>query len=208
MLTSGQVRLPRFVSALIVGALAARCGGGGSEPDHQAEWREVLRHKEAATVPGAAPEHKQVWADAVHAFVEKHPGHSRARDVWQLMQLEFADDLMDHGRAHQAIRFYRAVLAHDPRNERALHGWEQAAARLVISGQRLAEISRGMRQREVAARLGRPLPGWNHRVERRGTSFEAWYYQAGGGIAAVHFREGRVIATEETSSATVGRLSR
>lgn len=187
--------------------LATRCGGSGSEADHQAEWRDVLRHKQAATVPGAPPDRKQVWADAVHAFVEKHPGHGRAREVWQVMQLEFADDLLNHGQAHQAIRFYRAVLARDPGNERAARGCERASARLVISRQQLGEIARGMRQREVTAKLGRPVPGWTHRVERRGTTFEAWYYRTGRGLAAVHFRDGRVIATEETSSARVGRLS-
>lgn len=200
------MRVFRFVSLILAALIGAGCSRGGGEPDHQAEWREVLQHKQAASAPGAPAASRQVWADSLQAFVEKHPGHGRAREVWRRMQLEFADDLMEHGRVHQASRFYRAVLADDPRNERALRGWERAAALLLVRGRQLAAIKRGMRSREVAAKLGRPMPGWTHRVDRRGTSFEAWYYRTARGVAAVHFREGRVIATEETSSERVGRL--
>ena len=201
-----MVRVFAIVWALGMAALCSGCAGGEGEADRQAEWREVLQHKKAAAEPGAPPERRQVWADSVRGFAEKHPEHTRAKEVWMRIQIEFADDLMAIGRTHQAIRFYRSVLQHDPRNERALSGWRAAAGKLVISREKLAAITPRMRQREVAAALGHPMPGWTQRLERRGSVFEAWYYRTARGVAAVHFREGRVIAAEETSSSKLGRL--
>jgi hypothetical protein len=195
----------------LVAALAALvltgCGGGAAQPDHQAEWRDVLERKEAAAKPDAAPEHKQVYADSVRAFVAKHPDHGRAREVWQAMQLEFADELAELGRNQDAIRVYRAVLSHDPENEQARRGLARSADRLAISRETLLEIHKGMSHRQVAGLLGRPMPGWTV-VKRRGrTTIEGWYYRTrSGGVAAVYFREGKVFAAEENSSALTGRL--
>lgn len=199
------MRVFPFVAALLL-LLAAGCGERQLQPDHQAEWREVLEHKKAASARGATADHKQTWADSVRTFVQHHPDHERAREVWQRLQLEFADDLSSHGRYQQAIVFYRAVLAHDPANEQALRGLETAAGRLVVPREKLAQVRPGMREREVAAMLGRPMPGWSRKVRRRSATFEAWYYRTARGIAAVHFREGKVIVAEETSSARVGKL--
>jgi hypothetical protein len=181
----------------------------GNQPaaDHQAEWRDVLEHKRAAASPDASPGHKQVYADSVRAFVQKHPDHGRAREVWQLLQLEFADDLAAAGRYQDAIRFYRSVLTHHPENERARHGLALAADRLAITREKLLALRKGMSRREVAAVLGRPMPGWSVENRSSGVKFEAWYYRThAGAVAAVYFRDGEVLAAEESSSARVGRL--
>ena len=46
-------------------------------------------------------------------------------------------------------------------------------------------------------------------VKRRaGTTFEAWYYRTRTGeVAGVYFRDGEVIAAEESSNARLARLS-
>jgi hypothetical protein len=192
--------------------LLALLGGagcmGGEQPDHQAEWRDVLRHKPAAVAPDASPHHKQIYADSVRAFVVKHPNHGRAREVWQRLQLEFADDLAAAGRYQDAIRFYRAVLEHDGSDERARRGLAIAADRLAVTREKLLTLAKGMSERQVAAILGKPIPGWTVRNDRAGASFEAWYYRTrAGAVAGVYFRDGKVFAAEENSSSRLGRLS-
>ena len=195
------------VFGLVALLILAACGGGSAQPDHQAEWRDVLEHKRAATAPDAAPEHKQVYADSVRAFVVKHPDHGRAREVWQAMQLEFADELAQLGRNQDAIRIYRAVLSHDPTNDHARSGLAIAASRLAVSREKLLQVHKGMSHREVAKILGKPIPGWTVEKNRREATIDAWYYRTReGGVAAVYFRDGKVFAAEESSHALRGRL--
>ncbi len=192
---------------LLLIVFAACADRSAPTADHQAEWRDVLKHKRAAVAPGAKPEQKQVYADSVRAFVQKHPDHGRAREVWQRLQLEFADDLAALGRHQDAIRFYRAVLQHDPSNEHASRGLATAVERLAVSREKLLALEKGMSQREVAAILGKPMPGWSVVNERAEATFEAWYYRTrGGAVAGVYFRDGKVFAAEETSNAKLGRL--
>ena len=187
--------------------VCAACADREPQADHQAEWRGVLQHKKAAVAPDAKPEHKQVYADAVRGFVEKHPDHGRAREVWQRLQLEFANDLAAMGRHQDAIRFYRAVLQHDPSNEQASRGLATAVERLAVSREKLLALEKGMSQREVASLLGKPMPGWSAKNKRSEATIEAWYYRTrGGGVAGVYFRDGKVFAAEETSNARLGRL--
>jgi len=185
----------------------AACADRDSQRDHQAEWRHVLQHKTAAVAPDAKPEQKQAYADSVRAFVEKHPDHGRAREVWHRLQLEFADDLAAIGRHQDAIRFYRAVLQHDPASEHASRGLAMAVAHLAVSREKLLALEKGMSQRQVAAILGKPMPGWSAKNRRPEATIEAWYYRTrGGGVAGVYFRDGKVFAAEETSDAKLGRL--
>jgi len=200
------VRVFALVSALFA-LLAAGCGGRGAQPDHQAEWRDVLRYKKAAATSVATPHQKQLYADSVRAFVEKHPNHGRAREVWQRIQIEFANDLAAMGRYQDAIRFYRAVLAHDPANEQAKRGLGVALARLAVTRDKLLALEKGMSHREVASILGKPIPGWTISNRRPGVTMEAWYYRMPGDrLAAVYFRNGKVLAAEETSNAPLGRF--
>jgi hypothetical protein len=193
---------PALLGLLLIGG----CGTDAS-PDHQAEWRDVLRHKRDAVAPDAPAERKQVYADSVRAFVEKHPNHTRAREVWQRLQLEFANDLARVGRYQDAIRFYRAVLTHHPENEEARRGLAAAADRLAITRDKLEVLRKGMSHREVASVLGRPVPGWVVKHRRAGITYEAWYYRTRTGeLAAVYFRDGEVLAAEESSNAQLGRL--
>jgi hypothetical protein len=192
--------------ALLISACLGACGN--QQPlDHQAEWRDVLQHKRAAVAPDASPDHKQVYADSVRAFVVKHPTHNRAAEVWQRLQLEFADDLAEAGRYQDAIRIYRAVLAKHPENDHARQGRAVSATRLAVSREGLLALRKGMSQRQVASLLGKPIPGWVVKNRRAGATFEAWYYRTrSGALAGVYFREGKVFAAEETSNERLGRL--
>ena len=128
--------------------------------------------------------------------------HGRAREVWERLQLEFADDLSAVGRYRDAIGFYRAVLINHPDNEQARRGMAMAADRLAVTREKLLALHKGMSHRQVAGILGKPIPGWTVRQRRAGTTFEAWYYRTHTGeVAGIYFRDGEVIAAEESSSA-------
>lgn len=189
---------------LVIATAVAGCTGAGDQLDHQAEWRDVLRHKKAAIANAANPHLRQVYADALSAFVRKHPAHSRAREVYETIQLEFANELSSLGRYQDAIRFYRAVLISDPKSDEAKRGLEHAIDRLAVSHEKLLAIEVGMSQHQVAQLLGKPIPGWTVTNDRPSATFEAWYYRTtGGGVAAIYFREGQVFGAEEKSQARV-----
>jgi hypothetical protein len=192
--------VPIAIISLLVAACSADTG-----PDHQAEWRDVLQHKKAAVSPAASPRDKQVYADSVSAFLRRHPNHSRAREVYRRIQLEFASELAGLGRHQDAIRFYRAVLAHDPDNATAQRGLADAIDQLAVSRDKLLRLEKGMTRRQVAQILGKPVPGWTVEKNRPGALTEAWYYRTtSGGVAGVYFREGKVFAAEENSQAKLG----
>ena len=185
--------------------LLLQCSGAPARPDHQSEWRDVLRHKKAAESPAASTQQKQVYADSLSAFLGRHPDHGRAREVYHRIQLEFARDLASMGRHQDAIRFYRAVLTAQPKNEEAKRGLAESIDKLAVSRQKLLTVEVGMSRGEVASILGKPIPGWTSRNENSGTDYEAWYYRTNtGGIAAVYFRDGEVLAAEEKSNSRAG----
>jgi tetratricopeptide (TPR) repeat protein len=180
------------------------CAPETPEPDHQKEWRSVLERKKAAGNDASAAT-RQAYADSLAAFVRKHPNHSRAREVYHRVQLEFAEELMALGRHQDAIRFYRSVLTHDASNSEAHRGLTEAAERLAISMEKLEQLEKGMSHRDVAGILGKPIPGWTVKTRHRGLTVEAWYYRTTtGGIAGVYFRDGEVFAAESNSDAPLG----
>src|SRR3954451_6657042 len=97
------------------------CAGDDAN-DNTREWLHVLRHKKVALAPNATPQQKQAYADSLGAFVQKHPTHGRAREGYQRIQIDFANELASLGRYQDSIRFYRAVLTHDPANADAQRG--------------------------------------------------------------------------------------
>jgi hypothetical protein len=188
--------------------LALACCAGDDSVDNSREWLHVLQHKKAAVAPHATPQQKQAYADSLGAFVQKHPTHSRAREVYQRIQLDFAQELATLGRYQDSVRFYRAVLAHDPGNADAQRGMADAVAHLAVSRDKLLELEKGMSQRQVAHILGKPIPGWTARVERRDSVIEAWYYRrTDGGVAGVYFRDGELLVAEENSNAKIAVMN-
>jgi hypothetical protein len=103
--------MPRSTVVYVLFAtLVATASGNPVQHPETSEWLRVLSHKQAADSPNAPPAAKQAYADALAGFVNRHPSHSRARDVYHRIQLDFAQELASHGRYQDAIRFYRAVL--------------------------------------------------------------------------------------------------
>jgi hypothetical protein len=194
------------LSLVAIIALAACSSDQSSDP--QSDWVHVLSHKKAAIVSDAPTDARQVYADALHAFVMKYPGHTRARHVYQRVQLEFARELSVHGRYADAIGFYRAVLNQDPFNKEAMDGLSKAADRMAVSRQKLLALEKGMSPSDVAGLLGKPMPGWKLRTHHHDTDLESWYYRTtDGGIAGVYFRDGELLAAEEKSEAKLAPLT-
>ena len=184
---------------VLIALLAASCVRDAG-PDTAVEWRGLLQQKRAAMAPNATARDKQVYADSLAAFVERNPSHSRAREVYQRIQVDFARDLAALGRYQDAIRVYRAVLAHDPRNADAERGLTEAVERLAVTHAKLVQLERGMSQHEVARILGKPIPGWTEKKDRPDATIDCWYYRtADGGVAGVYFHDGALFAAEEKS---------
>jgi tetratricopeptide (TPR) repeat protein len=197
----------RSIVAALAALLLAACGAGPDGADN-GEWLRVLNSKKAANSPNASPREKQVYADSLAAFVQTHPTHNRAREVYHHIQLDFARELASLGRYQDAIRFYRAVLSSDPQQTDALDGLRDAVEHLAVSRQKLLALEKGMSEHEVAKILGKPIPGWKVRTERRDSVIESWYYRTNDGrVAGVYFRDGELFAAEENSQARLTPLS-
>jgi tetratricopeptide (TPR) repeat protein len=195
-----------FIAPLAVLLLAA-CGAGSDNGDN-GDWLRVLHSKKAAVSPNATTHEKQIYADSLAAFVQTHPTHSRAREVYQHIQLDFARELASLGRYQDAIRFYRAVLSNDPQQPAALDGLRDAVEHLAVSRPKLLALEKGMSQHAVAKILGKPIPGWQVRTERRDSVIESWYYRTSDGhVAGVYFRDGELFAAEENSQARLTPLA-
>jgi len=202
----------RIVPAAAAILLFVLCLGACSNDANNAldrDWLAVLHHKKAAVSPQASPRQKQIYADTLGAFVEQHPQHSRARAVYERIQLDFARELASIGRYQDSIRFYRAVLAHDPANAEAAHGVADAVDHLAVTHAKLLALEKGMSQHQVAQLLGKPIPGWTSTHEHAEVTNESWYYRTSeGGIAGVYFRDGVLVAAEATAHEKVAPLTR
>lgn len=193
---------------IVLTLIVASCGGKDAT-DNSGDWIRVLSHKKAAVAPNATPGQKQAYADSLAAFRSRYPMHSRAREVYRRVQLDFANELSTFGRYQDAIRFYRAVLTDDPRNTEALQGLNVALDRLTVSHQKLLMLEKGMSQHEVARILGKPIPGWTAQTRRPDCTIEAWYYRTTDrGVAGVYFRDGTLFAAEENSHSKLVPLTR
>ncbi|SRR5260221_320728 len=200
------MRRSLVIVALLLALAACR---GLDQPDSASEWQRVLHWKKAAAATNATAGDKQIYADTVAAFAQKHPSHGRGQEVYRRLQLEFGEDLAAIGRYQDAIRFYQAVLNADPANVRAQHDVVAAVDRLAVSKAKLLKLEKGMSQHQVAALLGKPIPGWTARNQRRDAIMEAWYYRkTDGGVAGVYFRDGELFAAEENSHAKLAPLTR
>jgi len=190
-------RLRRIAPLLAI--VVVSCGRTHSV-DISGEWVRVLHQKKAALSSRATPRQKQVYADSLAAFVTRYPTHARAREVYHHIQLDFASELSSLGRYQDAIRFYRAVLADDPKNQPATNGLKVALDRLTVSRDKLLLLEKGMSQHDVARLLGKPIPGWTARTERPDCTIDAWYYRTSDrGVAGVYFRDGTLFAAEANS---------
>ena len=199
-----RLALSAFAALLLLG-----CGVGSDPNDPQRDWMHVLNRKKAASSSTASVREKQVYADSLGAFVQRHPTHNRARAVYQRIQLDFAHELVSLGRYQDAIRFYRAVLATDATNSEARDGLALAADRLTVTRLKLLSLEKGMSQKAVAQLLGKPIPGWKVTTDRGDAVIESWYYRTTeGGIAGVYFRDGVVFAADANAQAKLSPFVR
>jgi hypothetical protein len=197
-----------FAIVLLASILTSCTGSSDPASDHQSEWLNVLGRKKAAGSPRATVSEKQAYADALGAFVGKHPTHDRAREVYHRIQLDFAQELSSLGRYQDSIRFYRAVLAAQPQNQVAMQGMRSALDHLAVSREKLSALERGMSEKQVASLLGKPMPGWKLHTARRDAEIDSWYYRkTDGGIAGVYFRDGAVFAADDNAQAQISSLS-
>lgn len=172
-------------------------------PDTTAdEWRAVMAAKKKAMHADLAA--RQEYADRLLKFLHRHPDHARARQVYDDLQLAFARELSARGDHAVALRYYEDLTARRPAD--AELAAERAAVVDLQTLQRdeLEAVHSGMSREEVERVLGRPRPGW----KRNGAEpkYESWFYPAeGGGVAAVHFSDGKVFAVDHSNASETAR---
>lgn len=198
-------RFPLLALVTTILLLPLACSRPLPDGDEQIRWRAILDLKRQLTGPQApgAPDVRQQYADALHAFVTRYPQHGRATQVYQRLELDFARQLADQGRFEEAIHHYRAILALDANCREAGIGLADAANRMTVTREELAAVGKGMSRDKVARILGHPRDGWIETVEKRGGKTECWYYRgADGGLASVFLASGRVFATDYSATDT------
>lgn len=176
------------------------CIGCGAPPDPEfAQWRMVLEEKKLADQAAAETRTRarQKYIDTLREFCGRFPTHQRAREVYLAAELEFARELFDRGEYEQARPFFESVLRDDPENAEVREQLEAALRRRFLTRSQLEPLRKGMRPEEVAAHIGRPLPGWSRSLRKTGDTITGWYYaRPDGGVGGVYFKNGRLFAAE------------
>lgn len=188
--------LPAF---LLISLLLVSCSPPAENTVEQQQWLDVLSAKKRY-LKAEGPEAdrlRQEYVDELTRFVRGYPSHGRAREVYEQVALDFADQLLSQGRYDDAARFYRGILSRSPARVEAREKLARATDQISVSDADLARLRRGMNRSEVRTVLGSPSPGWTKTIRKGKTLFESWYYRRDDGrIAGVHFSNGKVFAAE------------
>jgi tetratricopeptide (TPR) repeat protein len=184
-----------LIVSLLLFCLA--CTAPPPQPDTTVEeWRGVVALKAAAHLNGSTAAHQQ-FADGLLDFLQRNPEHGRAIEVYSELQLELARQHSDAGAFEEAMKYYEDLLGREPDREDARRELEIIQSRLALSSPQIESITRGMTPDQVVELLGGPRPGWTRSTDRPSGRFESWFYRnVDGGIAAVHFEKGRVLAAD------------
>lgn len=182
---------------LLVLSIGSSCR---TEPDRElADWRIVLARKKAiARYENARVlQARQAYVDALRDFCRRYPTHSRAREVYREVELEFARELFARGDYEQAARFFESALLDDPANRQIQRELAEARRLRFVTPASLERLRQGMRPQEVALLLGRPLPGWERTLRKGNKAVVSWYYRrADGGVGGLFFVDGKLFAAE------------
>lgn len=189
--------LRRVAPLLLVLSIGSFCR---SEPDREpADWRIVLSRKKAVAryEDARVLQARQAYVDALRDFCRRYPTHSRAREVYREVELEFARELLARGDYEQATRFFESALLDDPANRQIQRELAEARRLRFLTPETLERLRQGMRQHEVALLLGHPLPGWERTLRKGNKTVVSWYYRrADGGVGGLFFADGKLFAAE------------
>jgi len=184
---------------LLMSLLITSCAAPVENKAEHQQWLDVLAAKKRY-LEAQGPEAdrlKQEYVNELTRFVRGYPSHGRAREVYEQIALEFADQLMSQGRYDDAARFYRGILSRSPARVQAREKLARATDQISVSDADLGRLRLGMTRGQVTAVLGPPSPGWTRSIRKGRTLFESWYYRRDAGrIAGVHFSDGKVFAAE------------
>lgn len=190
------MRLPALLLLLL---FCLCCSPPVEHSVEQQQWLDVLSAKKRYLQARGkeADRLKQAYVDELTRFVRGYPSHGRAREVYEQVALDFADQLMSQGRYDEAARFYRGILSRSPARIEAREKLARATDQFSVSDADLARLRRGMSRSEVTEILGAPSPGWSRTIRKGTTLFESRYYRRDDGrIAGVHFSNGKLFAAE------------
>ena len=190
------MRLPALLLLIL---LCLCCSPPVETSVEQQQWLDVLSAKKRYLQARGkeADRLKQAYVDALTRFVRGYPSHGRAREVYEQVALDFADQLMSQGRYDEAAKFYRGILSRSPARIEAREKLARATDQFSVSDADLARLRRGMSRSEVTEILGAPSPGWTRTIRKGATLFESRYYRRDDGrIAGVHFSNGKLFAAE------------
>ena len=160
-------------------------------------------------------ENQKRLAREVDQFVDRtgeyyrRTGDPRAARLLANEKLRLGDTYtMVLSRHERAVELYREALALDPSLAEANERIAIAEAKRLVSMDGFASIRDGMREADVAARIGVPREDWIKHLRQDGRLYSVWIYvRPDGGAAAIYFEDGIVYHTNWNAAPPPGQVS-
>lgn len=185
------------LTLIVLGAASCSDRSAATAPSVADEWRGVLATKKAA-MTGDDLQARQRYADRLLSFINRHPDHARAREVYDDLQLSFARELAARGEYALAIEYYDDLLERRPAAADIAAERAEVKSRTSVDPGELAKLERGMTTQQVEALLGRPPRGWRRAAQKERTRYESWFYRdSKGDVIAIHFDSGRLFTVDQ-----------
>ncbi len=165
--------------------------------DSRIGWKDVETAKTNYEANADSLAAHQEYIDSLAAYLQQHPGDDKASQLYIVEEIAYARSMIEKGRFAAAIPYYEDAIIRSPQDEALRTELEEMRGKVTVSRDRFEQLSKGMSREEVRDLIGSPRPGWIHRIEKAGRSYETWYFKrTDGGLASISFVDDTILLAE------------